>query len=42
VTRYKKAEPIEIEPAEEEDEIEPEPLDEWTKRKMQFYAGIIK
>ena len=36
---YKK--PI-IEPEEDEEDVEEEPLDEWTIRKMQFYAGIIK
>jgi hypothetical protein len=41
VTRYKKAEPIIPEP-EEDEEVSEQPLDEWTKRKMQFYAGIIK
>jgi hypothetical protein len=41
VTRYKKTEPIAPEPEEDEEKIE-QPLDEWTKRKMQFYAGIIK
>jgi hypothetical protein len=41
VTKYKKTEPT-IEPVESEDEIEPEPLDEWTKNKLQYYAGIRK